>query len=408
MTETSGEPAPRLSTPDTSGIGGRIAALDILRGVALLGMILAHCHKMMAAVPASPTENPFGWFVLLGVAEKDRAMFAFMFGVSFALMMHRIEAKGLPLAPLFLRRLFALYLIGFAVEALTRFSILREYAWWGVALLFLRTMPSRTLLVLALLSAAAFSIRDLADSSYAIATIGRDKTVAREVALQKAWDAIQDSDRKSVTGPDYLSVIENRIRIMLRDIISLERLTPNIHLSLFILGLLAVRHGIFVHPMLHLRLIIGMMATGIVVWVFAQVLLPLVPADLITPRIAYRLRTGLGIMDEQLLAFTYLGAIILLLANRPNYERPLRPLGWIGRMALTGYILQATIIEFACAPYGLALKLSPIAEPLATAAVFGTLVCFSKLWLTRFRYGPIEWAWRCLTYWKRLPLRVAR
>jgi uncharacterized protein len=371
-------------------------------------MILAHCHKMMATVPASPTENPFGWLVLLVVAEKDRAMFAFLFGVSFAVMMRRIEASGLPLVPIFLRRLIVLYLIGFTVEALTRFSILREYAWWGIALLFLRAMPSRTLLVIALLSAAAFSIRDLADSGYAIATMGREKAVAHEVALQKAWDVTQASDRIAITGPDYASVIENRIRIMLRDIVSLQRFTPNIYLSLFILGLLAVRHGVFVQPLRHLRLIVGTMATGVVVWVLAHQLLPLVPADLITPRIAYRLRTGLGVMDEQLLAFTYIGAITLLLAFRPEYGRMLRPLGWIGRMALTGYILQATIIEFACAPYGLALRLGPLAEPVAAIALLGALTGFSRFWLTRFRYGPMEWAWRSLTYWKCQPLRVTR
>lgn len=380
--------------------------MDILRGLALLGMVLAHAHKMLAAVPADWAANPVGSFIMLAVAEKDRAIFAFLFGVSFAVMMKRLEAKGLPVVPIFLRRLLALYAIGFVVEALTRFTILREYAWWGLALLFLRTLPTRTLLLVALLSASAFAIRDLADTAYAIATHGLADTVAAQTARQEAWLSTLQAGKDLLTVPDYGVVTATRVRAMLVDMVSLHHFTPNLYLGLFILGLLAVRHGIFAEPKRHLRLIIGLMTAGLTCWVLGWWLLPKIPLDVVTIRVAYRLRGGLGLVDEQFLAFTYIGAVTLLLAYRPNLERAGSMLGWVGRMALTNYLLQAAVIEWTCAAYGWNLRVSPLGELVVAVALFGLMAGLSRWWLSKFRYGPVEWLWRCLTYWQWQPLRL--
>lgn len=387
---------------------GRIITLDILRGLAVLGMILAHCHKMLAAVPASLSENPIGWFTLRFVAEKDRAIFAFLFGVSFVVMMRSLEKRGLPVTPIFLRRLLVLYLIGFAVELLTRFHILREYALWGVALLFLRNYPTRTLLVVAALSAAAFSIRDLTDSSLAVATHGFDTTVAEETVSQHQWSEAQRQRDELLVSSDYAAVIQTRLSFMLGDLVSMQRLTPGIYLALFIFGLLAVRHGIFSQTLQHRRLLLAASALGALCWVAGWWLLPLLPDAWPTPRIAFRLQSGLGLLDEQFLAFTWIGLITLGLAYRPGWSTTMAPLGWVGRMALTNYVLHAAIIEFCCAAYGLNLRLGPLAELTGAVLLFGLLAVFSRLWLGRFRYGPLEWVWRSLTYWQPQPMRLAR
>lgn len=403
MSHPAGEPIAKLANAGAAS-GGRLATLDILRGLALLGMILAHCHKMMAAVPASLAENPVGWIVVMFVAEKDRAIFAFLFGVSFAVMMRRIEARNLPVVPIFLRRLAVLYAIGFFVEAFTRFHILREYAFWGVALLFLRNHPTRTLLWVAALSAAAFSIRDLADSCYSIATHGMEATVTQEAGQLQTWQAAVAEREHLLAQPHYAEVVRLRVGSMLADLVGLQWLIPGVYLALFILGLLAIRHGIFTETLKHRRLLIGGGLAGMLCWIIARWVLPLVPADLITPRIGYRLSSGLGLLDEQFLAFTWIGAVTLLLALRPALAGFASTLGWVGRMALTNYILHAAVIEFACASYGLNLKFGMIAGLLFAAALFLILALLSKVWLTRFRYGPIEWAWRSLTYWQLQPI----
>ncbi len=383
----------------------RIVTLDVLRGFALLGMIIAHFHKTMAAATAPGVTSWIGTFITMAVAEKDRTVFAFLFGVGFAIMMRRLEVRGLSVAVIFLRRLFVLYLVGFAVEALTRFSILREYAWWGVPLLFLRNFPTRPLLALALISTAALSIRDLVDDGYAIATLGRQDAIATENARLQQWETNQRPILEALKGGKYPKVVSTRIGQMVRELPTFYNFTPKVYLALFILGLLSMRHGIFDDPKRRLHLIVGAMVAGLLIWAAYWWVLPLVPTEFVTPRIAMRFHSGFGIVDEQFLAFTYIGMITLLLAYRPDWQTRLSSFGWVGRMALTNYIMQAAAIDFLSSPYGLGLKVGPKTELAAAAALFGLQVLLSRLWLSRFRFGPFEWMWRSLTYWQWQPLR---
>jgi len=389
--------------------GARVATLDILRGFAILGMVLAHFHKLMGE-GASGLEpvSPVGWFITLAAAEKDRAIFALLFGCGFALMMRNLQAGGHAVVAVSLRRLGVLYLFGFLVESLTQFAILRAFAWWGVALLFLRHYSTRSLLAVAVICAAAFSVRDIVDSSHAVLKLGHQPAVAAEIARQEQWEAEQQMEREAVNGANYVAVVSARIRQMGHDLFSLSMLTPNEYLALFILGFLAVRHGVFEHPQRHRRLFLGAMAAGLAIWTADWWLLPLVPEHFATPRIGMQLQAGLGIVDEQFLAFSYLGALALLLAHRPGVAGRLRGFGSVGRMALTNYIIHAALIDFASAPYGLNLRLNPAMVLLASAVLFGGLVLFSDAWLAHFRFGPVEWLWRSLTYWRWQPLRLAQ
>jgi uncharacterized protein len=90
----------------------------------------------------------------------------------------------------------------------------------------------------------------------------------------------------------------------------------------------------------------------------------------------------------------------------------LAPFAWTGRMALTNYLLQGAIIGFVLFGVGPGLAL---AGKIGTSAVLG-IVCvfyalqilFSRWWLARFHYGPVEWVWRALTYAGKPPMRIVR
>ncbi|WP_249999198.1 DUF418 domain-containing protein [Actinoplanes sp. M2I2] len=105
-------------------------------------------------------------------------------------------------------------------------------------------------------------------------------------------------------------------------------------------------------------------------------------------------------------AFLFTVAFLLLL--RTPLRRPLGAvLGPMGRMALTNYILASVLILLAdrVLDLGGASGFTPIVGTgVAIAAVQAAL---SIVWLRRFRYGPLEWAWRCLTWWQLVPLRAA-
>lgn len=370
-------------------------------------MILAHFHKLLGPEDASPTT----WIdrgIVLFVAEKDRAIFAFLFGVSFAVILRQLKSRGQAVAPIFLRRLIGLYLIGFAVEALTHFSILRDYAWWGLALLAVHRWPTRSLLVLALLSAAAFSLRDVVDDSVALAHHGRAAVVAEQKVQQASYLANVAATAALTHGPDYGAAVTERIRTMVSSFPSLATITPDEYLALFILGLLAVRIGLFENPGRNRAIFVAFMIGGVAVWATAWALLSRVPLDFPTPRLAQRLHHGFGVLDEQYLAFTVIGGITLLLAWKPAWEAALSPFAWVGRLALSNYLLHAVVIDVLSADYGFGLTLSARWQLIGAILLFVTLVLLSRLWLVWFRYGPAEWLWRSFTYLSWQPLRLAR
>jgi uncharacterized protein len=166
-------------------------------------------------------------------------------------------------------------------------------------------------------------------------------------------------------------------------------LLPTGDLTLFILGLLAVRHRLFDDPKRHLRAILGWMAFGLVSWCFAWTVTRRFP-----------------LLQDQWLCFTYIGAVVLLLAYRPVWTARLRLFGDAGRMALTNYMLQAIALDLLASGYGLGLRLRPIAYVAATALLFGAEAAFSRFWLARFRFGPLEWLWRSATYARLVPARI--
>src|SRR5262249_13996604 len=131
----------------------RIHTLDILRGLALLGMILVHFHQHME-IEASGAEGLIGWVTWVGVETKAWGVFALLFGAGFAVLLRNLERRGTPVAAIYLWRLDALAAFGFIADAGFGFQILLDYAIWGVPLLLIRKWSSRALLAVAVLAVA--------------------------------------------------------------------------------------------------------------------------------------------------------------------------------------------------------------------------------------------------------------
>jgi uncharacterized protein len=88
-------------------------------------------------------------------------------------------------------------------------------------------------------------------------------------------------------------------------------------------------------------------------------------------------------------------------------KKLLSPLKYVGRMALTNYIMHSVIGVFLFSSFGLQLyeTLSPSQTLFTAIMVFALQLIYSRLWLNHFQYGPLEWLWRCFTYKKVLPIR---
>lgn len=396
----------------------RIHALDILRGLAVLGMILVHFHFYandfhdLDGEARTALEEAVSWGVWLLVETKAAAVFAFLFGVGFAIQLRRAAARGASFVPLYVRRLVVLGLFGFVTHAFFGYNILLLYAYAGLWLLAVRTWSPRALVVAALVCAMLPSLWTTGRRAYDWAALGADRAMvvseARTRAAMERAQAVNAEVKTAERQESYLQTVRARLSHMKWFYSQRFFLLPGSTLFLFLLGMSALGYGIFEDPRRRTRVIAGFMAFGAVAWAASRWLLPIGAGGSGLSWLGEELRGGMGLVQESWLAFTYVGAVLLLLTYCPAWTKRLAPMGWVGRMALTNYLLQIVILDVLFAGYGLDLEIRERWIVPSTLLLFAGLAAFSFLWLRRFRFGPAEWLWRSLTYGRVQPLGPAK
>ena len=392
--------APAPYTADVGALGPidsneRLHSLDILRGLALAGMILVHFHQRLER-PSSGMEDLVGWGVWIFAEQKAWGTFAFLFGVGFAVLLRRLEARDAAVVPIYLRRLAALAVFGIIAQVGLGFSILFEYACWGLVLLLVRRWSTRRLLVLALIAACARPIVAEASALYAWWT---------HAAAAPAGPNLFAMESEVAKLQHYSAVLVARSSLFVAGLPHRWRdVLPSSNLTLFVVGLLAVRHCVLDEPKRHVRLITGWMTFGALSWALSWTVLRALPEVPIAGA-DWPIRFGLGLLQDQWLSFAYIGGVVLLLAYRPQWTARLRLFGDAGRMGLTNYLLQALVFDVIGSSYGFGVRLRPYAIVVAAPAMFIAMALLSRAWLARFKYGPAEWLWRSVTYARRQPLR---
>jgi uncharacterized protein len=153
------------------------------------------------------------------------------------------------------------------------------------------------------------------------------------------------------------------------------------------------------------------MACGIVAWAAQHWLLPARSWQFADPPVGdlviVHLKNGFGLIRDAWLAFAYIGVVLLLVADNPVWSRWLAAFGWTGRMALTNYIVQVAMLDLLFSNYALGLNVTPLESLGAGLALFAVDAALSRWWLARFRFGPLEWLWRSITYGRLQPWRAA-
>jgi uncharacterized protein len=387
----------------------RLHVLDVLRGIALLGMFLVHFHDYSS--DGVGLAGVYQQAVRLLFEERFWAIFGMLFGVGFAIQFRRADARGERFVRKYLRRLLALAAFGFIAHAVFGFNVLLGYAIWGVPLLLVRKWSVPALVAAAVLSAASGNIYQVARTAYGVATIGEPAFRAEEQALAAGNRSFNEANREAQDATTYSTVFAARLRHMRWFYAQWFTFLPVNTFTLFLLGVLGLRLGLFERPDKHRRLIAALMLFGAASWAVSRWLLPAPPAEIGPPLVpnlvVARLEGGFGLVRELWLAFTYVGLVLLLVARDPVWLRRLAAFGWTGRMALTNYMIQISILDLAFSKYALGLSLTPLVGLLAALALFLADAALSRWWLERFRYGPLEWLWRSITLGRRQPWRVA-
>ena len=370
----------------------RLEVLDWFRGLALLGMFVVHFH--VRSTEPGGFDDVVRLITWRLVESKSHGTFALLFGAGFALLMRRADASGQSITGRYLRRLAALAVFGGIAHACFGFNVLVGYAVWGLPLLLIRRWSTRALVAVALLSVVSVMLYRLGETLVLTLVGGTEAVSAASAAQDLAAEQVTVQLDAAEAQASYRVLLAARLRHMAWFYTQPFSFLPSVTLALFISGFLLVRHRVFDDAAAHSRFLGWMIAFGVVSWLAANWLLPGwgVPS--------------LGLLRDQWLTFSYVGAGLLLVTRAPDILRRSQLVSSAGRMALTNYLVQIAALDLLFSGYALGLgTIRPVIGVGAALVCFLAEAVFSALWLRHFQFGPAEWLWRSITYGRRQPIR---
>jgi uncharacterized protein len=420
----------------------RVAAVDVLRGVALLGILtmnivffawpIAAYFDPTAGAGASGIDTAV-WVVNHVVFDqKMMSIFSMLFGAGLVLMGGRADAAGRPLAGVYYRRVFWLLVIGLAhAYLLWAGDILVAYAQCGLLLYLFHRWSPRALIItgaVALLVmvpvgfAAAWGVEFLkttAVAAEAAETAGEPLTEFQKW-VREAWNAEfrklidPTPDERAEARTEEIAVHRGSYPGMVAR--RAAELWPQ-HTFGFFTMWVWIAGG---------RMLVGMGLMKLGVFAAAR------PARSYTRLVALGYGVGLPLVaydTAQLFAndfrlpalilslfvYNHVGSIfvalghvgvVMLVCQSGLLPRLTARLAAVGRMALTNYLMQSVICTTIFYGYGFGLYGSVSRTGLVgvVLAVWAVQLLVSPVWLAYFRFGPAEWLWRTLTYGRFQPL----
>jgi uncharacterized protein len=388
----------------------RIGVIDILRGLALFGILTANMRGFNA--PLAVYDNIsflFGGlydrmgqsFVDLVFQGKFITLFAFLFGLGFAVQMTRAQERGISVA-FYRRRLLVLLGIG-CIHAWLIWSgdILIPYALTGFVLLFFRNKSQRDIARTALSFYAGLLVTLI--GFYIAAQFGIKGPMSGDAPkpqdVQHAIAAYRDGS--------YFDMVRQRWSEW-RDIAGVLPLILCFVLPRFLAGLWVWRSGLLQDVPLYLPRVRQ-------VWKWSLAAGIALSAIVFSTSMWFDMSKGVtnlpGLIHEianeialPTIACFY-ACSVLLAVQSPEWRVRLEPFGAVGRTALSNYLLQSLVFTWLYRLTGLYGKVGPAMGLIPTVVFFSIQVPLSVWWLKRYQFGPAEWVWRSLTYGARQPMR---
>jgi len=389
----------------------RLSSVDAVRGFALFGVLLVNMYNFGANSPewTSMIDRIFLTVMHSVFETKSWRLFAFLFGFGFALQMFKMSTKAVGSIWFYIRRLVILFIIGMGHALFYDGDILMKYAAFGLILVAFRKLKKRTLLIWAFVLLAAFPVGN------AIVSLSDDNPFANSEEL------VSLAERRE--GHPYLGSLAEIFKA------NADTIPPHIWsglhnpesslaiFAMFLLGFYAGRSRFLQDAPKHLSAIrkvcgwgIGIGVTSAVAeWLLGQYYGYAVFGENTASVEIQFLGDILFAYGSTALALGY-GAGIVLLAQERKWKPVLRPLENLGRMGLTVYLSGTMMFTMLFYGYGFG-QLFLIGPAMTTAYAvlfFAIQMIFCTWWLRWFRFGPVEWAWRSLTYWKIQPLRLSK
>ena len=392
----------------------RIDSIDVLRGVALLGILLMNIQAF--AMPQAAYFNPTAYGDLEGANlyvwmagrmladQKFMAIFSMLFGAGIVLMAERAEARS-NARRVHYRRMGWLLVIGLLhAHLLWPGDILFLYAVCGMLIYPLRRQPPGRLLALGALLLA----------------VGAAVSVAFGISFPY-WPEDQRSAFTADSWQPPAAAIEAELAAWrgswleqqpARSAWAFEFETSSLIAwgiwragGLMLIGMALFKQGVF-SARLSSRFYAALVAAAVMIG------LPLqaygIALDFARGWQVWSFFVGVQFIYWPSIAVSlgYVG-LVMLVCRTETLRRLTRSLAAVGRTALTNYLLQTILCTTIFYGHGLGWfgSVDRIGQVGVVAAVWAIQLVASPLWLRRFRFGPVEWVWRWLTYGVRPPLR---
>ena len=368
----------------------RFESVDALRGLALLGILLANvpfAENLRLHTVTGQFDTPLSFLFHLLIEKKFITIFSILFGFGFYIQMKKTDEAGINFRPYYFKRMMILFLIGCIHAYLFWFGdIIRDYALCGIVLLFVYKWSSKKILITAIvfsafLTASVFIVNSVLGPQYSF-----DTSIVRDHPITNSyWQYLWINAR-----------IDPFVNFLQDSPITLVFCFGNM-----LLGFWMAKAGFFQHPdkfkVVRKKLIIiggvmGVLASYIF-WLVTSGKLELTPALLWLPFVI--------VVGMVLQSLFYISAFVSLFQSI-WWKKVLSVFILVGKMSLSNYLLQTLfyLLVFFHWTYGLQLfgKINMTETYLIAILFFGIQVVFSKTWLKYHDQGPVETCWKNLSY----------
>jgi len=399
----------------------RIEILDVIRGFALLGILIVNMamfnspdiyfQALRKSICAGFLDTVASGFINLFVQGKFYTIFAFLFGLGFVIFFERAQAKTTKPKRLFYRRIFILLLIGL-IHAFFIWSgdILVAYALLGFLLPLFFNRSSKTLIVWAITLVAVL----VAFMALIMGVAALANTVDPNIMGDTRQELFADMEARIASsfqayGHGSFSEIQAQ---RVSDTLFLYRnglfTSFFVIFPLFLLGVYAGKKAIFQNIEANLPMIKKVWMWGLIIGLTMSVVKFMSRNLMAGDPFSFHqvIFLGAGFLGDLGLALFFMASLVLLYQNRKWFLR-LKPLSYMGRMALSNYLFQSIVCILIFYNFGLGLY-GQVGTALGLALaifIFIVQIFISRLWLKHYQYGPVEWLWKSLTYGKFFKMR---
>ncbi len=396
----------------------RIISLDILRGFAILGILIMNIQSM--SMIESAYLNPLSYSDFTGINKvvwifshiffdsKFISIFSILFGAGIVLFTDRLKQKGINSLKIHYSRTFWLLLVGLLHAYMLWYGdILVSYALCGLWVVLFRKKKPKTLFIIAFIF---ITISFLTNFLTGLTVPYMPEEVKQD--LMQSWMPTADEIAKELSI--YRGSFTKQLSLRIETAIWFQTFLFFFSVGWKITGLMLIGMGLHKSGVLTAQkskkfyaiFTISGLAIGFLVVIYGMY------KNLVNNfslEYSFFIGSQFNSWGSIFVALGYIGLVMLLIKTFKK--------GWlaaslqaVGQTALSNYLIQSIIGTLLFYGHGLGLygKVERWQQMLIVFGVWIIQLIISPIWLKYFKYGPFEWLWRSLTYWERQPMRIKK